>query len=119
MIDIEVNTGRYRITVKGHALPEESEDYQAICTAVSALTQALAYSIGKCGGDKSALKKMDYRADRGDMLIRAWPEPWAELGIRGIFRCYCDGLEMMAKVRPESVHMIWDGEEIRGEDNSK
>ena len=114
MITIEVNTSRYKVTVQGHATAEENEDYRAICAGVSTLAQALAYAIGKIGGDKSALKKMDYRPERGNTLIRVWPEAWAELGIRGIFRCYADGFELLAKSHPESVRMIWDGEEIKG-----
>ena len=51
-----------------------------------------------------------------DLLLRVWPESWAEIGMRHRYRIYGDGLEMLALAHPESVHMIWDDEEIQGQE---
>ena len=110
MIEITMNTARFKLTVKGHAQPEESPDYKEICAAASALAQALAYSISKFPGD--AMKAFEYRPEPGDMLIRAYPEEWAELGTRNRMKAYADGLELLARSHPQSVSMIRDGEKI-------
>lgn len=120
MIEINMNTARFKLTVKGHATAEESEQYKEICASASALAQSLLYSISKFNTDeKQALKSLEYRRDFGDMMVRAWPEEWAEHSIRKRFQIYGDGLELLAKSHPVSVHMIWDGEEIIPEEGSE
>ena len=112
MIEISMNTARFKLTVKGHAMPEETERYKEICAAASALAQALAWSISKGNTEHESLKSFEYRDDPGDLLIRAWPEEWAEIAIRNKFKNYGDGLELLAKSHPQSVSMIWDGERV-------
>ena len=117
MIEIRMNTARFKLTVKGHATAEETGEWREVCSAVSALAQALAWSITKYDGmEKGALKSVEYRPDSGDLLLRVWPESWAEIGMRHRYRIYGDGLEMLALAHPESVHMIWDDEEIQGQE---
>ncbi len=110
MIEININTARFKLTVKGHAVPEESEQYREICSAVSALAQALMYSISKLPRD--AMKSLEYRPEPGDLLIRAFPEEWAELSTRNKFKTYADGMELLALSHQQSVTMIRDGEKI-------
>ena len=110
MIEITMNTARYKLTVKGHAMPEEGAQYKEICAAASALAQALAYSISKLPGD--AMKSFEYRPDPGDLLIRAYPEDWAELVTKNRFKTYADGLELLAMSHPQSITMVLDGEKI-------
>ena len=110
MIEINVNTARFKLTVKGHATQEESSQYREICAAASALAQALMYSISKIPGD--AMKSVEYRPDVGDLLIRVYPEEWAELGAKNRFKTYADGMELLARSHPYSVTMIRDGERI-------
>lgn len=110
MIEITMNTARYKLTVKGHAMPEEGEQYKEICAAASALAQALAYSITKLPRD--AMKSFEYRPDPGDLLIRAYPEEWAELVTKNRFKTYADGLELLAMSHPQSITMVLDGEKI-------
>lgn len=110
MIEITMNTARYKLTVKGHAQPEEGEQYKEICAAASALAQALAYSITKLPRD--AMKSFEYRPDPGNLLIRAYPEEWAELVTKNRFKTYADGLELLAMSHPQSISMILDGEKI-------
>jgi uncharacterized protein YsxB (DUF464 family) len=112
VIEINLNTARFKMTVKGHANPDESSEYQAICNSVSALAQGMVYSVSKYHKDEEPLRTFEYRNDPGDLLLRAWPEEWAEIGIRRRFRIYGDGLELLAKSHPECVTMIWDGERI-------
>lgn len=119
MIEIRMTTSRYRMTVTGHAQPEESEDYRQICAAVSALTQSLAYSISKLNDERGALKAFDYRGDPGDMKLKVYPEKWAEVVIRQRFRTYGDGLELLAKSHAEAVTMIRDGERIKPDEEEK
>ena len=110
MIEITMNTARFKLTVKGHAEPGESDQYKEICAAASALAQALAYSISKFPGD--AMKSFEYRPEPGDLLIRAYPEDWAELGTKNRFKAYAEGLELLALSHPQSITMILDGEKI-------
>lgn len=113
MIEINVNTARYKVTVKGHAMPEESADYQQICAAASALAQSMMYCLTKLEEDgKDAYKSVEYRHDPGDIYIRVYPEGWAEASAKRKIRDYADGMELLAMSHPESIHMIWDGEEI-------
>lgn len=124
MIEIKMTTNRYKMTVTGHAQPEESAEYKEICAAVSALTQSLAYSISKLNEERGALeqgalKAFDYRGDPGDMKLKAYPEKWAEVVIRQRFRTYGDGLELLAKSHAEAVTMIRDGERILPDEEEK
>ena len=112
MIEINLNTARYKLTVTGHATPEESAEYKEICAAASAIAQSLAYSVTKYHEGESPLKSFEYRPDPGDLMIRAWPEEWAELAIGRRFRIYGEGMELLARSHPQSVTMIWDGERI-------
>lgn len=112
MIEINLNTARYKLTVTGHAQPEESKEYSAICSAVSALAQSLFYCVSKFNDGEGSMKSVEYRGDPGDLLLRVWPEEWAESAIRHRFKNYGDGMELLAKSHPEAVSMIWDGERI-------
>ena len=113
MIEINVNTAKFRVSVKGHAMPEESEDYRQICAAASALAQSLMYCLTKMEEDgKSAYKSVEYRHDKGDIYIRVWPEHWAELGTKNRITDYADGMELLAMSHPESIRMLWDGDLI-------
>lgn len=112
MIEINMNTARFKLTVKGHALPEETEEYSQICSAVSALAQGLAYTITKYESDHNCIEELDYRNEPGDFFWQVKPEAWAEALIRKRMYAYGDGMEMMASCHPESVKMIYDGEEV-------
>ena len=113
MIEINLNTARFKLEVKGHAQPEETKEYSEVCAAVSALAQGLVYTVTKYESDHEAIGEMDYRNDPGDFLWRVKPDPWAEALIRKRMYAYGDGLEMMAACHPESVKMIYDGEEVQ------
>ena len=112
MIEINMNTSRLKLTVKGHAQPEENDDYKLICSAVSALAQGIVYSISKMDHAEGATRSIQYRDTPGDYFLLVIPEQWAENMIKHRFRNYGDGLEMMAKAHPECIDMIWDGEKI-------
>lgn len=112
MIHIEMNTGRLKMTVKGHALPEEcGEDYGKICNAVGALAQGMVYAVTRYE-EGAALDSMDYRPDSGNLMIRMKAEEGYENRLRGIWDLYGYGLELMAKSHPQSVEMIWDGAKV-------
>lgn len=113
MIEINLNTARFKLEIKGHAKREESEEYSAICTGVSTLAQGLAYTITKYESDHEALNGMDYRPEPGDLLLKAIPATWAEAAIRKRFNAYGDGMELLAMSHPECVRMIRDGEEVK------
>jgi len=121
MIEINLNTARFKLTVKGHAEPDESDSYQQICAATSAIVQALAYSITKFNHEGDALKEFKFRDDPGNAELRVWPEEWAENSIKRRFNEYGDGLELLALSHNCSVSMIWDGEKIiqNGEDEKE
>jgi uncharacterized protein YsxB (DUF464 family) len=122
MIDINVNTARFKLEIRGHAKPEETPEYQGICAAVSAIAQGLAYTITKYEKDHEAINGIDYRPEPGDMLLQVTPAGWAEAAIRKRFHAFSDALELMAMSEPQSVHMIRDGEEILpmgGEENER
>ena len=115
MITVNMNTARFKLTVEGHAQPEESEDYRQICAACSALAQSLAWSVSKYNDGEGAMKSFEYRPDAGNLLIRVWPEAWAEASFRHKFRNYGDGFELLAKSHPCSVTFILDGERVNQE----
>lgn len=113
MIEINVNTVRFKVTVKGHALPEESEKYREICSAVSALVQGLEYTLTKFESDHDPFRTTEWRPTPGDTVFRVWPEEWAMRSVRKRIETYADGMELLALAHPGSVHMIRDGEEIK------
>lgn len=108
MIEITMNTKRLKLSIKGHATPEESEKYKEICAAASALAQGLAYSISK----SDAKQEMQYRPDPGDLFLLVIPEKGMDALMRIRFALYGEGLELLAKSHPQSVTMIRDGERI-------
>lgn len=112
MIEINMNTSRFKLEIKGHAQPEETEHYAAICASVSAMAQGLVYTVAKYESDHEVITEQDYRDEPGDFYWRVKPEPWAEALVRKRMKAYGDGLEMMAACHPESVKMIYDGEEV-------
>ena len=112
MIEIEMNTARLKLTVKGHAMPDESPQYKEICAACSALVQALAYTITKFNSEGDALEIFKFQDEPGDVILKVKPTEWAERSIRKRFDVYGDGLELLAMSHPCSVKMIWDGELI-------
>ena len=112
MIEIRMNTRRLKLTIKGHAMPEEGKEYSAACTAASAIAQGLAWTLAKYNGGKGAMKAFDYKNDPGDLLIKVFPETWAERELTHRFEIYGDGLELLAKSHPQYVRMIWDEELI-------
>ena len=112
MITIRMNTARLKLTVEGHAQPEESMEYNQICAAVSALAQSLAYSISKYNDGEGTMKSFEYRPEPGNLLIRVYPEVWAERALTTRFRIIGDGIELLAKSHPRSVKFIRDEELI-------
>ena len=112
MINITMNSKRLKLTVTGHALPEESPMCKEICAAASALAQSMMYSISRYNDGEGTMKSTEYRDQPGDLMIRIWPETWAEREIRHIFNIYADGLELLAESHPQSVTYIKDGERI-------
>ena len=112
MIEINMNTSRLKLTIKGHAQAEEHEKHSEICAAVSALAQGIVWSISKMDHAEGATRSIQYRDTPGDYFLLVIPEQWAENMIKHRFRNYGDGLEMLAKAHPECVEMIWDGEKI-------
>ena len=108
MIEIRMDTKRLKLSVKGHATPEESEKYKEICAAASALAQALAYSVSK----SDAKEEMQYRPDPGDLFLLVIPEKKMDALMKIRFALYADGLELLAKSHPFSVTMIRDGQRI-------
>lgn len=112
MITIRMNTAKLKLTIDGHATPAESGEWKEICAATSALAQALMYSLTKYNDGKDTMKSVEYRPEAGNMMIRVFPETWAERGLRNIFKVYGDGLQLLAESHPQSVEMIRDEERI-------
>ena len=110
MITINMNTARWKLTVDGHATPEESDEYREICAAASALAQSLAYACSKYNDGEGTMKSIEYRPVSGNLLFRVYPETWAETAFRHIFRIYGWGFRLLAESHPESVTFIQDGE---------
>ena len=109
MITIRMDEKKLKLTVEGHATAEESRDYQLICTAASALTQGLAYSVSRSSGD---MKSIEYRPEPGNLMLRVYPESKTESEIRQKFITYGDGMELLAKSHDCSVTMIRNGTRI-------
>ena len=122
MITITMNTARLKLTIEGHALPEEDKnelDFIRICSAASALAQSLAYAISQYNDGQGAMKAFDYRPKSGDLLIRVFPETWAEREFRHMFEIYGKGFQLMAESHPQSVTYIKDGERIIAKEEKK
>ena len=119
MITITMNSKRLKLTVEGHAQPEESTEYREICAAVSALSQALIYTINQYNDGEGTMKSFEYRPEPGDLMIRVWPESWAEREIRHRFDIYADGLQLLAESHPQSITFIRDGERIEAKGDSR
>ena len=113
MIHIELNTKRLKLTVQGHAQPEEMEKYRECCSAASAIAQSMVYAVSRYN-DGSALKEMDYKNDPGDFRVKMYAEENAEKALQMIMTLYGYGLELLAQSHPQSVEMIWDGAKIKG-----
>lgn len=111
MIEINMNTARQKLTVKGHATPEESEQFSEICSASGALAQAMVYAATRAV-EGAAVKELDYKPERGDLMVKIYPEAGYEKTVQEIFRLYGYGMELLAKSHPCSVTMIFDGEKI-------
>lgn len=112
MITITMNTTKLKLTIEGHAMPEESDEYREICAAASALAQSLAYTVTKYNDGDGTMKSFQYRPDAGNLLIRIFPAEWAERAFRHRFEIYGDGLQLLAESHPESVRFIRDGERV-------
>ena len=119
MITITMNTARLKLTVEGHAQPEESEQYLQICAATSALAQSLAYACTKYNDGKGTMKSFEYRPDAGNLMIRVYPEPWAVHGFRHLFDSYGFGFQLLAESHSCSVIFIKDGERIIAKEEKK
>ena len=111
MITIEMNTKRLKLTVKGHAQPEEMEKYKECCASASAIAQSMVYAVSKYN-DGGALEKFEYRNDPGDFMVKLLPTEKQEKALQTIMTLYGYGLELLAKSHPQSVEMIWDGARI-------
>lgn len=110
MITIRMQTSKYKLTVEGHATAEESPLHAEICAGVSALAQALIWSISKVDLDNA--KALEYRTDPGNFMLHVFPKMHEYAAYSNAFRVIGDGLELMAKSNPESITFIWDGERI-------
>ena len=119
MITIDINTGKFRVAVTGHAMPEETDEYREVCAGISAMAQGLMYCMTKYESDHDALVSVNYRSDPGDLLIEVTPNTWAESAMRKRIRNYADGLELLAMEHPESVTMIIDGETVKPMEGGK
>ena len=115
MIDINLSIEHFTLEIRGHAQPEETEQYKEICSGCSMLAQGMAYSITKFQKKQNGIRAIEYRGNPGDMLLKVQPDPWAEATVRKRMRAYGDGLELMAKSHPESVRMAWDGIRVEPE----
>lgn len=119
MIKITMNTTKLKLTVEGHAMPAESDQYKEICSAASALAQSLAYTVSRYNKGEGAVKSFEYRPEAGNLLIRVFPEHWAERELRHRFEIYGDGLQLLAESHPQCVQFIRDGERIIPKEESE
>lgn len=120
MITITMNTKRLKLTVTGHALQEESKgetDYIAICNMVAALAQGMAYAVSRYNNGEGTMKSIEYRPDPGDLMLKVFPETWAEREFMHIFNIYAEGMQLLAESHPQSVTFIRDGERITAKED--
>lgn len=115
MIEIRMETKRLKLTVKGHAMPAETEAYKEICSAVSALAQSMVYAVTKYK-DGAVLDEMQYRPDTGDLMVHMRAEEGFEKQMQQIWELYGYGMELLAQSHPMSVTMIWDGARVLPEE---
>ena len=111
MIHIELNTKRHKLTVQGHAEPEECGEFRQICSAASALAQAMVYAVTRAR-DGRLLKGLDYKPDTGDLSAKLYAEDGGDEEMEQIITLYGYGLELLARSHPQSIEMVWDGEKI-------
>lgn len=111
MIKIRMDMNRFKLTVQGHAMPEETEAYREICSAASALAQAMVYAVTRFK-EGAALDTMEYRPDSGDLMVKMRAEEGYEKQMRQVWETYGYGMELLAQSHPQSVEMIWDGAKI-------
>ena len=115
MIIINLDDRLLKLTVTGHATPEEGPDWKLVCNSVSVLAQGLVYSIAKFEENHDALLGFDYKIDPGDMIVNPSPEEWARATIRKRMQIYGDGLQLVAENFPEYCRMTWNDMEIKAE----
>ena len=111
MIMIRMDTKHLKLTVTGHALPSETDAYREICSAASALAQALVFAVTRYK-EGAALNELDYRPDSGDLMVHMFAEEGYEKQMREIWEVYGYGMELLAQSHPMSVKMIWDGAKV-------
>ena len=70
MIIIDLSVEKFQLIIKGHAQPEETEDYFQVCAGASMLAQGLAHSIAKFQKQQDGIKRILYRGDPGDMVLK-------------------------------------------------
>jgi len=116
MIEIRMETKRLKMTVDGHATPEEGPEYAEICAAVSAISQSMVFALTRAK-EGTMLKSLEYRPIRGDFKVHAYAEDGMEGKLAEIFVLYGYGLELLAQSHPQSVTMIIDGRRVK-EDGS-
>lgn len=114
MIEIRLDDRNFTLEAKGHALETEGPEWKYICSNVSTLTQGLAYSLTKYEKEHESIRGMDYRPEPGDLLLKVDPEEWARAAVRKRMQNFGDALEMLAQCESSYIHMVWNGEEIRG-----
>ena len=113
-----MDTKKLKLTVEGHATPEESPQHSEICSAASALAQAMVYAMSR-HRDGALLKEMDYRPVPGDLLARIYAEDGQEERAREVFTLFGYGMELLAKSHGCSVEMVWDGRKILPDEEEK
>ena len=111
MIMIRMDTNHLKLTVTGHAKPEETDAYREICSAASALAQAMVYAVTKYK-EGAALDTLDYRPDSGDLMVKMIAEEGYDKQMRQVWELYGYGMELLAQSHPQSVKMIWDGAKV-------
>lgn len=119
MIHINMSVEKFTLVVKGHAEPNESEQYREICAGASMLAQGMMASITKFQKEHNGIRRILYRGDPGDMILTVEPEPWAEATIRKRMRAYADGMELLTLSNPECVEMLWDGIPVKPEEGEQ
>ena len=111
MIRIKMDTNHLKLTVQGHAMPDESAAYKEICSATSALAQAMVYAVTRYK-DGATLNDLKYRPDTGDLMVHMFAEEGFEEQMRRIWEVYGYGMELLAQSHPQCVEMIWDGAKV-------
>lgn len=118
MIRIDLDDKHFTLRVTGHATAEEGKDHQLICNAVSVIAQGLAYSVTRLEKEREAITGLDYRPESGNLLLKIYPEQWAEAAVRKRMQIFGDALEMLAICESSYITMVWNGEEIKGQEEA-